>query len=224
MKIPTSGKLRYLHLGNNNLSKVPMLISRLHNLEHLSLHKNYKIKYIGDSLIKNKKIKTLNLFFLNFKTIPSYIYNLNNLNSLTLYNIINLSDEISKLQNLQFFTHTSGVGMNRLPDGFYNLKSLRMIRISNNSINELSPNISNFKQLEQLSLYHNKLYKLPSEFDSLRNLYKLNLGWNNFKSLPKMLNSMESLKWVGMFGNPLQKSLKNDSKVFQFSWPYTTLK
>ncbi len=218
-------KLKYLHLGNNDITELPVWIGDFAQLDYLTLHKNLKLKSV-DALAAQTSLRTLNIYFLNLGGLPKFIYGLKNLVTLNLWNINDLSDDVSKLMNLEFFSLCGTPGMRTLPDGFTRLKKLRMTRVFQNNLEQLPANIGDLENLEQISLYQNKLSALPDSMARLKKLTKLNLGWNCFETLPVWINQMTSLQWLAVFENPLRSdvafTLPPVTHVARV-WPFTTL-
>jgi len=218
-------KLKYLSLANNDLKDFPSFVGDFIELEYLTLHKNIRITRLDESLANLKKLRTLNLYFLNFRTLPPYLLTLRNLTTLTLWNVTNL-DDVHQLENLEYFTDNGAVTLKQLPDSFVSLKKLRMARLYQNQLQSLPASFGELENLEQLSLYQNELSSLPESVRHLKKLQKLNLGWNRFTVLPSFLGEMSSLQWLGIFENPL---LNPDAVAFpphvrvEKSWPFSTL-
>ena len=100
VEISGFSRLKYLHLGNNDIAELPAFIGEFQNLEYLTLHKNLKLKSV-QALASLHSLKALNLYFLNLGgRLPSFIYGFKKLVTLTLWNIKDLSDELTELQNL----------------------------------------------------------------------------------------------------------------------------
>lgn len=218
-------KLKMLHLGNNDIEEIPDWFSAFCQLEYLALHKNTSLKNI-DALEGQKSLKNLNLYFLSVGKIPRFIYKLDALSTLTLFNISSISDEIAQLKNLEYFTNCGSPKLNYLPDGFTQLKKLKMARLYQNSLKELPSEFGLLKNLEQLSLYQNLLGSLPCSMQNLTLLKKLNIGWNNFKEIPPWILDLNSLEWLAVFENPLPSRIdSNNSRIkIEFNWPYSTMK
>ena len=218
-------KLKYLHLGNDDITDLPAWFGDFAQLEYLTLHKNLKLKSV-EVLAAQTSLRTLNIYFLNLGRLPKFIYELKNLVTLNLWNINDLSDDVGRLANLEFFSLCGTPGMRTLPDGFTRLKKLRMTRLFQNNLEQLPANIGDLENLEQISLYQNKLSALPDSMTRLKKLTKLNLGWNCFETLPVWIHQMTSLQWLAVFENPLRSdvtiTLPPATHVAR-AWPFTTL-
>ena len=219
--------LRHLNLGNNDIVEIPNFVGDLEKLEYLALHKNVKIRCLNDAISNLQRLRTLNLYFVLIKTLPDFVYRMRSLTTLSLFNITNLSDDLAKLDNLEFFTHCGSLKMRALPDGFVGLRRLKMARLYQNSLRQLPADFGKLKNLEQLSLYQNELSTLPDSFVHLRKLKKLNLGWNQFEALPDYFMRMECLEWLGIFENPLQNlgplPVQPQVRVTR-EWPFSTIR
>jgi Leucine-rich repeat (LRR) protein len=218
-------RLTYLHLGNNEIAELPPWMEDFARLEYLALHKHLRLRSV-DALAGQKRLKTLNLYLVNLGRMPRFMYELTTLVSLTLWNVSDLSDEIARLTNLEFFTDCGAPGLHRLPDGFTKLKKLRMTRLYQNQLEKLPDDFGDLENLEQVSLYQNRLSQLPHSMARLKKLAKLNLGWNSFETLPPWLSELPSLEWLGVFENPLRNcdavTVPPAARVAR-EWPLTTL-
>lgn len=215
-------RLTYLHLGNNDITDLPPWIGSFERLEYLTLHKNLKLRSV-DVLAGHKTLKTLNLYLISLGSAPGFMYDLTSLVSLTLWNTT-LSDEVVRLTNLEFLTDCGG--LKTLPEGFTQLKKLRMARLYQNRLERLPDNVGDLENLEQLSLYQNRLTRLPDSMVRLKKLTKLNLGWNRFETLPSWLDQLPALEWLGVFENPLgdrDACPMPHAACVAREWPFTSL-
>jgi Leucine-rich repeat (LRR) protein len=218
-------QLRSLHLGNNGLAELPPGMRALTQLEHLWLHKNIRLRSL-EPLAELRALKTLNLFFLNLHELPGFIYQLEQLVSLTLWNVSGFTDELARLGKLQFLSICGTPGLKALPRAFTTLKQLRMVRLFQNRLASLPEEFGELRALEQVSLYQNRLATLPDSFGALRHLKKLNLGWNCFQRVPECLRQCASLEWLALFANPLEADSPMPSwpgGTILRDWPFTTL-
>jgi Leucine-rich repeat (LRR) protein len=219
-------RLKFLHVGNNGFSVIPDFLSGLSHLEYLALHKNMKVRSL-DGLAGLVTLRHLNLHYLNLRRLPSFVYTLKRLITLTVWNISEIRDDLAGLKELRFFSNCGCSAWRRLPEVLVNLTSLRMMRLFQNNLEELPEEFGNLEHLEQVSLYQNRLHRLPKSFVRLVKLKKLNLGWNQFKFVPGCLRHCVSLEWLGIFGNPLKHtnhwSALPDATCVLRNWPFTTL-
>lgn len=218
-------QLKRLALGNNDIAELPAWCNELQNLEYLALHKNMKIRSIA-ALRGLKRLRSLNLYFLNLHTLPEFVYEFRDLENLVLWNIKSFPDGIETLENLEFFTNCGAPSFRSMPKGFTRLRKLRMARLYQNNLEILPEDMGDLENLEQLSLYQNRLSTLPESMSRLKKLRKLNLGWNKFEALPDWLNDLKRLEWLGIFENPLKDANTIHSRPglqIDRKWPFTTI-
>jgi flavodoxin len=217
--------LKRLQLGNNNLWDLPPWVGEFRELEVLGLHKNIALKSI-DPLAGLKRLRSLNMYLITLSRTPSFLYDLKELNNLVLWNTGDWTDDIARLENLEFLTNCGCPSLRRLPEGVTALTKLRMMRLFQNNLEELPAQIDKLQHLEQLSLYQNQLTALPESFRRLAKLRKLNLAWNQFQVLPTWLGELRSLEWLATFGNPLpehQRVSAPSAARVERHWPFTTV-
>ncbi|KKL92407.1 hypothetical protein LCGC14_1885010 [marine sediment metagenome] len=101
-----------------------------------------------------------------------------------------------------------------LPEIIKDLKSLRRLYLTRNSLTSLPEWITNFEHLEYLSVSYNQLEKIPESIGNLRNLRRLELqhnkielipdsvGRNNLiKVIPESIGKLTSVKDLGLGDN-----------------------
>jgi Leucine-rich repeat (LRR) protein len=218
-------RLKSLYFGNNDLFELPSWLEELSELEHLAIHKNLKLKSV-DPIRKLTRLRTLNLYYINFLELPEFVYDFHNLSTLTLWNVRRFPDGLETLRSLEFFTNCGGPSVRSLPKGFTRLRKLRMARLAKNSLETLPEDLGNLENLEQFSVYQNRLARLPDSAARLKRLVKLNLAWNCFEHLPDWLNDLKELRWLGVFGNPLRgidPVTSRERLRIEQEWPFSTL-
>jgi len=80
------------------------------------------------------------------------------------------------------------------PEDILNLKKLKILDLSTQSIKTLPSDIKNLKNLEYLNLFRSKLKDLPDEFGELENLKHLKISDNEFTKFPKVIANLKSLE------------------------------
>lgn len=217
-------RLKFLHLGNNGIKELPGFIGDFQSLESLALHKNIRLRSV-DPIRSLHQLRQLNLFYANLQRLPPFIYSLENLVSLTVWNIAEIEEQIAQLTQLEFFTNCGATGLRRLPQTFVSLRKLRMLRLFQNSLETLPENLGNLDNLEQLSLYQQHLSRLPDSCLRLQKLKKLNIGWNHFRQLPTWLAELRALEWLAVFQNPLanHEFKPPPHAIVIRDWPFSTV-
>jgi len=118
----------------------------------------------GNIPIKNQ----LDLSNKQLKTVPSYVFNLTNL-------------EVLDLSNNQL--------TGSLPAKIRQLQNLKVLNLSNNLMTGVPAEIGQLKNLQVLNLANNQLTGLPIELKNLSNLETLNISNNTYSE--KDLNIIE---------------------------------
>lgn len=83
-------------------------------------------------------------------------------------------------------------------EGLFDLKSLKILSLSNNFISDLTESIGNLSSLEKLIIENCRIKFLP---DSLGNLKNLNLSRNQIKRLPESFGNLEELHVLDLSSN-----------------------
>jgi hypothetical protein len=94
--------------------------------------------------------------------------------------------------------------MTSLPLEIGYLKCLRVLNISNNSIEELPDTIAFLSKLKALNISHNKLVQLPSSIGTLLKLVIIIANDNDLKSLPREFSHLVNLISLNVSNNPLK--------------------
>ncbi|GAY66430.1 hypothetical protein CUMW_248700, partial [Citrus unshiu] len=194
--------LKYLGLQNNSLSGSlsSILDFRLPNLEELHLWGNNFSGTIPPFIFNASKLSILELGGNSFSGfIPNAFGNLRNLNYLTLYNnyLTSSTPELSFLSSLS------------------NCKSLRLIDLSNNSLDGILPrtsvgNLSHSLEYFDMS-YCNVSGGIPEEINNLTNLITIYLAGNKLNgSIPITLSKLQKLQGLGLQDNKLKGLIPED--------------
>jgi len=118
----------------------------------------------------------------------------------------------------------------KIPDWIFNLKNLKKLNLSRNTISELSINSNPDSNLTELDLSHNSLTKVPTGIENLSKLESLDLQSNQIKILnTEELQKISNLKSLSIAINKLiidQKHslLRTNSKleITDYDNPYST--
>ena len=136
----------------------------------------------------------LDLSWLDLTELPPEIWNLSNLQALSLGNnqLSNLPSGIGNLSYLQSLS-LDGNQLSSLPLEIGNLSSLQWLYLDDNQLSSLPPEIGNLSQLCALDVQNNQLRQLPVELADLQRLvdgagctyYGLYIGGNPLIAPPE---------------------------------------
>ncbi|MDR3611866.1 MAG: leucine-rich repeat domain-containing protein [Ignavibacteriaceae bacterium] len=149
-------KLKTLEFPNSGLEWIPKEVTRLENLEEITIH---------HGSIDRLPFKFGNLQKLQFASFCNC-------------KLIMLTPSISQCVNLKKILLANNL-FTDFPDDILNIVSLEEIDLSNNQIEEFPEGIGNLINLRSLNLSNNLISKLPAEMGKLRNLKTLDLKGNS---------------------------------------------
>lgn len=228
-----------LDLSEQQLTKIPEIVSKLNNLQELNLSKNNLSNLNG---IENLNyLQVLSIGMNNFKTFPSEIIKLKNLKSLSVWwnSIKTFPDEFfsenikieeldmtsmfefdfkSNLNKIHSFKNLTklNLGNNQIPyltvqfDKLENLEVFGYIRQNSIDLKELCLKLANCKKLKTVHFSANNIKELPNEILLLESLEELNLFENKIQSLPTDIVKMKNLKEISLIDNPVDESKIED--------------
>jgi hypothetical protein len=90
-----------------------------------------------------------------------------------------------------------------IPEEVYEIKSLKNLNLSNNSIARIESKINKLSKLEVLILSNNKIGGIPKEIGDLVNLESLQLDNNKINSLPAEIGHLINLVTLNLSRNQL---------------------
>ncbi len=223
--ITNLSELKELHIANlavytnstlnkgNLKSTLPSDISKLTNLEWLSLHNALK-GAIPSSIGSLAKLKLLHISQdttylgkgdLN-GTIPSTIGNLSNLQSLNITDQQlsgTLSETIGTLSGLVEINLSGNQLSGNIPS--MNLPELVYLKLNNNQFSDFAEEKWNCPVLRNIELQNNKITgNLPAYFGNFNALKSLNLSDNQINSLPEEVGNLIQLESLAINNNQLQ--------------------
>jgi len=193
------------------------------NLKYGRKINKFSKKYIPNGILKTlKHVKTI--YISSNKISQNTINELGSLTNVELISLINSGfDEnldysplknAKKLTQLTLDTYGGENPVGGLPESLCEIKSLKQLDVSGNSITTIPKCISNLNKLQILNLSYNELTTLPKEFGKLTNLVELNLGDNLFTSIPSSLKKLKNLEKLNLDFNKIEKaSLSGLSKL-----------
>lgn len=157
--------LTSLNLRNNELTALPLGITKLINLTRLNLGNN-QLKSLRPEIGQLTNLVELYLNDNRLQTLPT---------------------EISQLPNLQRL-YLNDNRLTELPPEIGQLPNLRELYLNNNQLTNLPPEIGQLITLRRLYLRDNRLPSLPTSIQDLTNLQQLGLEGNRLNIPPEILS------------------------------------
>ncbi|WP_027001199.1 leucine-rich repeat domain-containing protein [Hugenholtzia roseola] len=202
--------LRDLNLERNDIEKVPTELAQLKNLKKLDLRGN-KISEIAPEFYQAPALEWLSLTGNRLEEIGAEIANLKSLRHLYLSEnqLKILPESIGDLQNLETCEIHQNWDLKTIPDGFFNLKKLRYLKIESR-LESLSPRLANLEALDTLVIYtDNSPIRLPDSLGNLKKLKFMMLLDCGLTELPKSVSGLEELS-VLVISNSKIKELPDE--------------
>lgn len=167
--------VRSLDLVDNNLTKLPDIITKLTQLKQITIEDN-NLTDLPKSIGNLKELSWIDLNGNKLKKLPDSIGNLKYLERLDLSgnDLKKLPDSIDKLGQLKFLD-LSYNRIKSLPKSIGELTNLVYLNLTENRLSKLPDSIGNLTQLTKLYLFENKLTRLPTSMGKLKNLTELGL-------------------------------------------------
>jgi len=192
----------------------------LSNLKFNALSNGRKNRYRGDKYtFPGSFLKTIN----NVDTIEIYGYHitqeiingfsgLKNIKAIILSSA-NIDDDLdfsgmSKNKNLvqlELGTYSTEPPLEKFPESICQLKKLKQLEISNNSISSIPSCISNLKNLQILIMENTKIEKLPKEITKLIALKELNMRSGELIAIPTNIGNLSKLEKLNLNSNKIKK-------------------
>jgi class 3 adenylate cyclase len=192
--------------------------------------------YISEEYFKVFKQKLNEVFYANqlerlyledgFIILPEEIYNLTNLQKLTLEkdSIAAFPPEARKLKNLHF------LGLQYLkviPKNIQYLETLRELYIKGTPINTLPVEITQLHSLQTLVILDNKITEIPPHITTMKGLQTLYISGNLFTVLPPAIGGLKNLKNLYLPSNKITQvaaEIGNLSNLEELNLAYNNLK
>jgi internalin A len=230
-----------LNLSNNQLTSVPLEVTKLANLTSLDLSRN-QLTVVPPEITRLTNLTRLDLSGNQLTSLPPQITTLINLTSLSVggNQLTRVPPQITGLTNLTRldlssnqltsvppeFTRladlrTLDLGRNlltRVPPEITKLTNLTILDLSDNQLTSLLPCISKLTNLTILALRDNQLSSLPPEITNLTNLTVLGLWNNQLTSLPPEVMKLINLARVDLSGNQLTSLPRDISKLINLTY------
>jgi CCR4-NOT transcription complex subunit 6 len=104
----------------------------------------------------------------------------------------------------------SGQGLRNLAPELFRYQFLNELYIASNKLTRIPNAIGQLRQLRHLDASFNQINELPPELGMCTFLKQLLLFNNNLQELPFELGSLHQLEMLGIEGNPLEPSIKQE--------------
>ncbi|PZW23553.1 hypothetical protein EI42_04936, partial [Thermosporothrix hazakensis] len=182
--------LRVLDVSFNEISSLPPEIAHLTALESLILDYNLLIT-LPDELRYLQQLTALSIGNNQLTEFPKITLELEELRALNLGNNKSLAvenddvfivDRVFFPQEEKLYQDSKNM-LTNLPVVIWNLRSLRILCLSDNQLTEFPPEIGKM-HLTELDLSANRLKELPAEIGKLQQLEVLDLAMNQLREVP----------------------------------------
>lgn len=187
-------------------------LTRLRDLEKLSLVDLVLDGDMPEIFSKFKKLKTLELEIIGMTSFPSDITEIPELKELTFYGgIKKIPVELSSIRSLERL-NLSDVGLSgEIPRELANLENLKVLNLSRNKLSGAFPEeMTSLKKLTHILVSDNNLTKIPSDFSNLDSLKFIDFSKNDIEGkLPKFGN-LDKLRVIDLSGNKFSGTLNTE--------------
>ncbi|KAG2481224.1 hypothetical protein PVAP13_J683237 [Panicum virgatum] len=168
-------KLRVLKLDHTKIKELPVVITKLRNLQCLSLRNCYRLVELPKGIGNLDKLQFFNLeYCVQLVELPKEINNLEKLQVLNLENrgeLVNLPEGTSKLEKLQVLNLEGCRKLVELPDGIVKFERLQVLNLKDcEELRGMPIGIGQFSsQLQKLPLFvvgnvsRRRFFRLPSD-------------------------------------------------------------
>jgi|GEM_PF-1978789 len=197
--------LRVLNLQNTGLTRIPEAVAANRRLESLWLGYNDLSGGINvEPLQQLRRLKDLNFYHANLRTLPAGIGRLRRLEVLDLYynKLRELPDELGRLRRLQQLA-VSNNQLGQLPERLSRMRRLQVLYAHHNYLASLPKDLPRLRRLHLLDVNHNAYGYVPETVSRLRRLRELDLSHNRLTELPANLTALPRLRKVFVRGNPM---------------------
>lgn len=219
--ISQATRLKNLIVAGAGISEIPDSIDHLEQLQHLDLASN-AIVSLPQNLAKLKHLEWLRLTNnpLDWEQVLSVVEQLPNLRILCCFRFHRIrpsaNKKIEEIDLSHYGTWTStwtpNYSYRRVPytpweevgETLVHFKSLKRLKLMDNSIEVLPQGFCKIPNLEALYLNHNRLSTLPDELFNLP-LRSLSLASNQFEKLPEALARCKTLEVLNLCNNKLRE-------------------
>ncbi|XP_077977471.1 uncharacterized protein LOC144433032 [Glandiceps talaboti] len=202
-----SAEVRKLKLEVNMLTSLPPEVSNMQYLEYVSCSNN-QFEEFPFVVCRLANLKSLDFAGNKLKALPALLINLKRLEKLWLgwnnFQDFPLGFCVGELRELKEL-HLSHNSIARLPDNVSDLNKLEILDLSHNKISEIPSTIGGLTGLKTLDISHNELHEFPDAICDLVNLKTLKASSNRLTRLPMEFGkSLSGVQVLNLGGNPLE--------------------
>ena len=143
-----------------------------------------------------KKLKYLDLSNSDLKSVPAFLMNLNELETLKLNDnkISILPKSINKLKGLKYLDVSTNIKIKSLPESISELENLEHLNLKNNyNLKKLPDLIGNLENLNLLHYSSNSIEILPQSINHLKNLTSIEIGSYSKDTFPDFILNQKKL-------------------------------
>ncbi|XP_072005213.1 volume-regulated anion channel subunit LRRC8D-like isoform X2 [Engystomops pustulosus] len=187
-------QLQMLKLSHCKISKIPVALFGLTNLQCIDLTSNH-LKYV-DELGTFQRLRSLNILRLSNNAI------------------CRLPPSIELLLNLEELS-ISHNNLDNLPVSIFNLVRLKHLDVSYNQIRAIPHEVGHLTRLETFAIVSNQVSALPRELFRCSRLRSLHVGSNKLTNLPPEIEQLSLLSSLDLMGNNLTELPKEIANCFQ---------
>jgi serine/threonine protein phosphatase PrpC/Leucine-rich repeat (LRR) protein len=194
---------RFMILGNR-ITSLPPSLEHSTQLVYLDLRENM-INVDTVRVTEWKSLKCVRMTNCGLNRIPVGLLALPSLTQLDLSHnqIVSLESESYSLPELTELNMLDNC-LESLPEElFSNMKSIKVVCVTENRIPKLPDSICECNTLQQLYTSRNRLTGLPNEFGKLVKLTHLDASFNQIKELPLSMSALENLQICDFTSNQL---------------------
>ncbi|WP_392482855.1 COR domain-containing protein [Nostoc sp. C110] len=212
---------RELDLSGQELTKLPVEIGKLQQLESLILGK----KVEGYERVGNRRLEKVSGN--NLKTLPLELLGLPNLRKLDisgnpLESIPNVVTQIPHLEELILIR----VELTEIPDAIAKLTNLTRLDLGSNKIMEIPEAITKLTNLTILYFRYNQITEIPETITKLTNLTQLHLPYNQITEIPEAIAKLTNLTQLHLPYNQITEipeAIAKLTNLTQLHLPYNQI-
>ncbi|KAH8118977.1 L domain-like protein [Phellopilus nigrolimitatus] len=177
--------IEYIDLTGRSLKTIPILLhTHAQKIIHLNLSRNPMLEIPLDFIQSCTTLRELRLSNMAMKKVPQSVRH-----SISLHRLDLSCNRIADLDDS---------GLDRIP-------KLASLKAQNNRIDKLPQFFAELRSLKFLNISNNKFRTMPSVIHEMTNLVDLDISFNSISSLPPEIGLLRSLQRLVMVGNEISK-------------------